>query len=70
MLQAITSDPADAKLRSAYTLILDLATGVTTPHANPDHIENAGHSPIEQLQNDATLPASVRADEPLPEKLT
>ena len=70
MLQAITSDTADAKLRSAYTLILDLATGVTISHANPDHIENAGHSPLEQLQNDATLPASFRADEPLPEKLT
>ena len=70
MLQVAISD-SDAMLRQgARTLLLDLATGVTTPHAIPDHIENAGHSPKQQLQNDATLPASVRADEPLPEKLT
>ena len=66
MLQAIISDPADEELHLLY---IDLATGITTSHDIPDRIEDAEHVP-QPIDTRAALPASERADEPLPEKLT
>ena len=65
-LQAILSDPADEEL---HVLFIDLATGITTPHDIPDHVEDDEHIPKE-VDLSANMTASDRANEPLPSSLT